>query len=460
MRTPFFRRPSLAPFAILVALVVAALAPGTASATDVQRVVGPNGVEAWLVEDHANPVISVKLAVPGGAATDPSGKAGLANMATSLLTEGAGDMDSQAFQARLAEKAIKLSFDASSDHVYGSLQTLTKHRDTAADMLALALTDPRFDEQAVQRTRSQILANLARKSTRPPSRANRALDRVLFPEHPYGRRVEGREATVKAITRDDLSRFAARRFARERLIVGVAGDITPAELKTWLGRAFADLPRTGGDLPDVPETEVKGGGARVVIEQDVPQSWVVFGHGGIKRDDPDFYAAQIVDYILGGGSFASRLYNQVREKRGLVYSVYTYLNPMDRAAVYAGGLGTSNSQVGKAIEVVRAQWKKLAENGPTKDELADAKTHLIGSFPLRLSSTSKIARILVAMRRENLGIDYIDKRRQYINAVSLDDARRVAADLLKPDDLAVVVVGRPQGFEANRKPPTYDDVEG
>lgn len=434
---------------------VLALVPATAHATDVQRVVGPNGVEAWLVEDHANPVISVKLAVPGGAATDPDGKAGLANMATSLLTEGAGDMDSQAFQAKLAEKAIKLSFGASEDDVRGSLQTLTKHREAAADMLALALTEPRFDPSAVQRTRSQILAGLAEESTRPPARANRALRRVLFPEHPYGRRTEGREASVKAIGRDDLEAFADRRFARERLIVGVAGDITPDQLKTWLGRAFGDLPKTGGDLGEVPETEPEGDGAKVVIEQDVPQAWVAFGHGGIKRDDPDFYAAQLVDYILGGGSFASRLYNEVREKRGLVYSVYTYLDTMDRAAVYAGGLGTSNRQVGEAMEVVRNEWRELAENGPTAEELKDAKTHLIGSFPLRLSSTAKIAGVLVAMQRENLGIDYIDKRRELINGVTREDAERVAGELLAPADLAVVVVGQPQGFEANRPAPEY-----
>lgn len=460
MRIPLFprraARPAVAALVVVAATLALSPAPAAAATPDVQRVVGPNGVTAWLVEDHANPVISVKLAVPGGGASDPAGKAGLANMAAGLLTEGAGDMDSQAFQAKLAEKAIKLSFDASSDHVTGRLQTLTKHRDTAAEMLSLALTEPRFDQPAVERTRSQILASLAQKATRPASQANRALQRVLYPDHPYGNRVSGREATVKAVTRADLTAFADSRFARERLIVGVAGDITPEQLKAWLGKAFGDLPQQGGDLPEVPEAEAKGAGAKVVIEQDVPQSWVAFGHGGITRDDPDYYAATLVDYILGGGSFASRLYNEVREKRGLVYSVYTYMNPLAHGAMYAGGLGTSNRQVGEAIAVVREQWRKLAENGPTKDELADAKTHVISSFPLRLSSTSKIADVLVAMQREDLGIDYIDERRELIRDVSLADARRVAREMLKPDNLAVVVVGKPEGFEANRPAPDYD----
>ena len=434
-----------------LALLVAAAQP--AKAVEVQRVVSDSGIEAWLVEDHANPVISVNISVPGGAAHDPEGKAGLANMATSLLDEGAGDLKSQEFQARLAEKAIKLSFDASSDDVRGTLRTLTKHRGDAADMLSLALTEPRFDKPAIERIRSQVLANIARRSARPSSKANRALDRVLFPKHPYGHRVRGNPGTVKTIGRDDLVGFADKRFVRDRLIVGVAGDITPDQLKAWLDRAFGDLPASGGKLREVPESQTKGDGARVVIEQNVPQAWVAFGHGGIKRDDPDYYAASLLNYILGGGSFASRLFEEVREKRGLVYSVYSYINPMDKAAVMAGGLGTSNAQVGEAVAVVRKEWTRLAENGPTEQELADAKTHLVGSFSQRLSSTKKIARVLVAMQRNELGIDYIDEREDLIEAVTMKEAKRVAARMLKPDDLAVVVVGKPQGFEANRKPP-------
>jgi zinc protease len=439
-----------------VALVLAVLAAPTAQATEVQRVVSDSGVTAWLVEDHANPVISMSFAVRGGAASDPEGKAGLANLVSGLLDEGAGDLRSQDFQARLAEKAIKLSFDASSDHFYGSLRTLSEHRDEAADLLSLALTKPRFDKTAVERIRSQVLANIASRSTRPSARANRALDRLMFPDHPYGHHVSGTKTSVKAITRPDLQRFAESRFARERLIVGVAGDITPADLKTWLDAAFGDLPAEGAALPAVSETTARATGERVVIEQDTPQAWVAFAHGGVARDDPDYYAATLVDYILGGGSFASRLFEEVREKRGLVYSVYTYLNSMDRASVYGGGLGTSNTQVAKAVEVVRDEWRRLAGNGPTAAELADAKTHLKGSFPLRLSSTKQIADILVAMQRENLGIDYIDERKALIDAVTLADAKRVAAEMLAPDNLTFVVVGQPTDFEPTREPPDLE----
>jgi zinc protease len=437
----------------LVAAVLLLAAPPARAETEVRRVVADNGVEAWLVEDHANPVISMAFAFEGGAAADPEGKAGLANMVSGLLTEGAGDLSSQEFQSRLAQEGIKMSFDASSDHFYGSLRTLTENRGEAARLLSLALTAPRFADGAIARTRSQILASLRQASTRPSSRANRALDRVLFPDHPYGHRVNGTAKSVKAITRRDLVDFADGRFARDRLIVGVAGDITPDQLKGWLEAAFGDLPRTGAALPEVPDTSVKGEGARVVIEQDVPQAWVTFAHGGVARRDPDYFAATIVDYVLGGGSFASRLFQEVREKRGLVYSVYTYLNPMDHASVFAGGLGTSNRQVGQAVEVVLDEWRKLAESGPTAEELADAKTHLTGSFALRLSSTKKIADVLVAMQRENLGIDYLDRRKQLIEQVTLEQARRVAGEMLRPENLAIVVVGKPEGFEPNREAP-------
>lgn len=435
---------------LVLALLLLAAAP--ARAVEVQRVVSDGGVEAWLVEDHANPIVSMKIASRGGAAYDPEGKAGLAYLASGLLDEGAGELDSQAFQQRLAETAIKLSFDAGRDYFYGSLQTLTENREEAMRLLSLALTQPRFDPEPIQRIKSQVLANLAREQSSPSAIAGETLDRVLFPDHPYGRPVDGTPESIHAITAQDLRRFAETRLTRDRLLVGVAGDITPEELKPLLDKAFGDLPASA-ELPEVRETEAKGEGAVVVVDKPVPQSWVAFGHGGVKRDDPDYYAASLVEYILGGGSFASRLFEEVREKRGLVYTIYTYLDPMKRASVLAGGLGTSNGQVARALEIVRQEWARMAEKGPTAEELADAKTHLKGSFALRLSSTDSIAGILVAMRRANLSIDYIDKRKELIDQVTLAQAKRVAGELLDPEELAVVVVGRPEGVEGNRPPP-------
>lgn len=444
-------------FAALALAAVLALQPGQARAAEVQKVVSDGGITAWLVEDHSNPIVSLKLAFRGGAALDPEDKPGLANLVSATMDEGAGALTSQEFQQALSQKAIKLSFDAGSDAFYGSLKTLSEHRERAFDLLELALTEPRFDAEPVQRLKSQIQASLARQSQDPRSVANRTLDKLMFPEHPYGRPTSGTRASLQGITQADLQQFVETRFARDRLMVGVVGDITPEELKPLLDRAFADLPATTGDVPQVADVDPKGAGETVVVEKNVPQSWVVFGHGGISRDDPDYYAASIVNYILGGGSFASRLFNEVREERGLAYSVYSYLSPLDHASVMGGGLGTGNASVGKALEVVRQEWRRMAEHGPTQEELADAKTYMTGSFPLRLSSTSNIASILVAMQQEDLGMDYMDERKDLIESVTLEQAKRVAGELLHPSDLAVVVVGRPEGVEPTRDAPEIGD---
>ena len=450
-------RPAWAAVAALALTALTALHPAQSRAADVQKVVSDRGVTAWLVEDHANPILSVKLAFRGGAALDPRDKPGLANLVSSTIDEGAGELSSQAFQRALSQKAIKLSFNAGSDAFYGSLKTLSEHRERAFDLLRMALTEPRFDAEPVQRITSQIEANLARRSQQPRSVANRTLDKLMFPDHPYGQPNQGTRASLQRISRPDLHDFVETRFARDRLMLGVVGDITPAELEPLLDKAFADLPRTTGDVPQVADVEPKGAGETVVVEKNVPQSWVVFGHGGIARDDPDYYAASLVNYVLGGGSFASRLFEEVREQRGLAYSVYSYLSPLDHSSVMGGGLGTANVRVGKALQVVREAWHRMAEEGPTDAELADAKTYMTGSFPLRLSSTSNIASILVAMQQENLGMDYMDKRKQLIEKVTRAQARRVAGELLHAPDLAVVVVGRPEGVEPTREAPEIGD---
>ncbi|MBK1668118.1 peptidase M16 [Rhodovibrio sodomensis] len=449
--------PARAAVAALALLALAAASAGSARAVEVQKVVSDSGITAWLVEDHSNPILSVKLAFRGGAALDPEDKPGLANLVSATIDEGAGEMTSQEFQQALSQKAIKLSFGVGSDAFYGSLKTLTEHRDRAFELLELALTEPRFDAEPVQRIKSQIQVSLARQSQDPRSVANRTLDKLMFPDHPYGQPIDGTQASLRRITRQDLHDFVETRFARDRLMVGVVGDITPEQLKPLLDQAFADLPRTTGDVPQVADVQPKGAGETVVVQKNVPQSWVVFGHGGIARDDPDYYAASLVNYILGGGSFASRLFEEVREQRGLAYSVYTYLKPLDHSSVMGGGLGTGNAGVGKALEVVRREWRRMAKNGPTQQELADAKTYMTGSFPLRLSSTSNIASILVAMQQENLGMDYMNERRQLIESVTLDQAKRVAGELLSADELAVVVVGQPKGVEPTREAPQIGD---
>lgn len=435
-------------FAVLIAAE-----PG--HAVKVEKVVSPGGIEAWLVQDHSIPITAIEFSFRGGAAADPKDKTGLASMASSLLDEGAGDLDSQAFQGRLESLSVRMSFSAGQETFRGSFKTLNRNRDEAVSLLRLALNEPRFDAKAVERMRRQITAGLKRKSTDPNIVASRTWRRAVFGSHPYGRPVDGTLGSIANITAEDLRGFVARRFARDKLIVGVVGDIVPADLGPILDRIFGDLPASTADAAPA-EAKTAAQGETFVVEMDIPQSVVVFGQPGIKRDSPDYYAAYVMNYILGGGGFSSRLYTEVREKRGLAYSVYSYLNPMRRAAVISGGVATRNDQVAQSIAVIREEWGRMAKSGPSAEEVADAKTFLNGSFPLRLSSTGSIARMLVAMQYHDLGIDYIDRRDDLINAVTLADIQRVAGRLLDPDQLTVVVVGKPDSVAPTAKAPEIE----
>jgi len=437
---------------IVVGLAVGVLAPGTAQAVTVERVVSPGGIEAWLVRDRMVPLVAIEFSFRGGAALDPAGKAGLADMTSSLLDEGAGDLDSQAFQQKLADLAVEMSFSVGTDTFRGSLKTLNRNRDEAVELLRLALAAPRFDADAVERIRQQTLALLARKSTDPDEIAGRVWWKAVFPDHPYGMPVEGTPSSINAITADDMRRLVSERFARDQLIIGVVGDITPGELGPLLDRAFGGLPAVGKPV-QIPEATLHSAGETFIVRRDVPQSVALFGQRGVKRDDPDYYIADVMNYVLGGGSFASRLYEEVREKRGLAYSVYSYISPMDATAVLAGGVSTENSRVGESLAVIRTEWARMRDGGVTDDELRDAKTYLTGSFPLRFTSTDRIARMLVGMQYNDLGIDYIDRRNEYIGAVTKDDVARVAKSLLQPEALTFVIVGDPQGVEATADAP-------
>ncbi len=445
----FVRALALAALLMFAALLTAQ----QARAVEVQRVVSPGGIEAWLVEDHSNPIIALELAFRGGASLDPVGKPGLAYMVSTLIDEGAGPLDSQSFQGELDDLSIGLRFEAGLDTFGGSLSTLSENRDRAFELLRLALTEPRFDEEPVERIRSQILARLSREAEDPDVIAGRTLRRLMFEDHPYARPTRGTEASIAAITADELRGFVEARFARDQLFIGVVGDITPQELAVLLDQTFQGLPATA-EVFSVAEAAVQGAGDLVVIEKPIPQSVVSLGQVGLKRDDPDYYAAYVVNYILGGGGFSSRLVEEVREKRGLAYSVYSYLSPLDHGALIAGGVATQNERVGESIDLIRQEWRRMAEEGPSAEELAAAKKFLTGSFPLRFSSSGRIAGMLVGMQLEALGIDYLDTRNSFIEAVDLETAKRVAKRLYQPEALTVVVVGAPVGVEPTREAPS------
>ncbi len=323
-------------------------------------------------------------------------------------------------------------------------------------MLRLSLTEPRFDPEPVERIRGQILVGLARDETDPQALAGRALWSSFFPDHPYGRPADGTVDSVSGLAVEDLERYRAEELTLDRLKIGVVGDITPEALGPLLDEVFGGLPSEGGPV-EVPAISPAVEGETIVIDQEVPQSMVTLGHEGVLRSDPDYYTAYVVNYVLGGGGFASRLFEEVREKRGLAYSVYSYLYPFDEAAVILGGTATANERVAESLAIIREEWARMAEEGPSAEELEKAKTYLTGSFPLRFSNSPRIAGMLVGMQQEDLGIDYLDRRNDYIEAVTLEDARRVAAELLHPDRLTVVVVGKPEGIEPTM--PAHEEVE-
>ncbi|HLN23576.1 MAG TPA: pitrilysin family protein [Patescibacteria group bacterium] len=430
-------------YIVLAALCLLPMAP--AQAFNVEPVVSPQGVEAWLVQDHSNPIISLSVAFRGGSATDPVGKTGLAYMTASLLDEGAGDMDSQTFQGKLEDLAISLGFTAGEDAFRGHLKTTSHNRDAAFDMFRQSLTQPRFDADAVERIRGQILSELTRELQDPDAIAGRAFAKMLYPDHPYGLAVDGVPDTIKAISIADLKAYGPQHLGRDVMYVSVVGDISPEELGPLLDSTFAGLPATSAPIA-VAEAAPDATGKVEVIHRAIPQSVVEFGEAGLKRADPDWYAAYVMNYVLGGGGFSSRLMTEVRVKRGLAYGVYSYLLPRDHSAMIGGGVATRNDRVAESLQLIRSEWAHMAEGGVSAKELADAKTYLTGSFPLQMDSTEAIASLMITIQMDHLGIDYLDRRNGLINGVSLDDVKRVARRLLDPQKLTAIVVGDPQGL--------------
>jgi zinc protease len=415
-----------------------------ALATTIERVVSPGGIEAWLVHEPAVPMIAIDFAFVGGAAQDTPGKGGTASLVASLLDEGAGDLDAKTFHARLERKAIELGFQAERDTLRGTLRTLTENKDEAFEYLRLAVTQPRFDQSDVEVIRAQMLSMLRRATTSPTDIANLRWWQVAFADHPYGRPVNGTLESVPTVTIADLKDYTHRVLARENLKVAVVGDIDAETVKVMLDRVFGGLPAQP-ELKPVANVSPQGLGRRIVVKVDVPQAVVAFGGPGIARKDPDFMAAYIVNHILGGGAFSSRLYQEVREKRGLAYSVYDSLVWLNHSALFLGGTATRADRAGETLDVIDKEIHRLATEGPTADELAKAKAYLNGSFVLNLDTSSKIAALLVQLQLDGLGIDYFTRRPEMINGVTLEDARRVAKRMLD-SGMLVTVAGRPEGI--------------
>jgi zinc protease len=439
-------------FGLAAAAFLVSAAPATeVSSMKIERVVSPGGIEAWLVESRANPLIAMRFAFRGGSSQDPQGKEGLAYCISAMMDEGAGELDAIAFQEREQALAMRMDFDASRDVMLGNVTTLSANQDEVFDLVRLALTKPRFDRDAVERVRAQILAGLKFDENDPEVVASVAWDRLAFRDHPYGRPIKGTSTSIAAISPDDLRDYVARVFAHDKLVISVVGDIDAETLGKTLDHVFGGLP-LHSTLARVADAKPPLGPVREIIEMDVPQSVAQFGHRGIARKDDDFISAYVLNYIIGGGGFSSRLMEEVREKRGLAYSVHSNLFPYQHGAVFVGHVATKNEAVGQSLDVIESELKRLAEQGPTAEELADAKSYLTGAYALRFESSSSIANQLLWIQIEDLGIDYVNRRNELVEAVTLEDIRRVARRLIEADRLITTIVGKPVTAKAKAAP--------
>jgi len=410
---------------------------------DIQEVTSPGGITAWLVEDHAIPFVALEVRFQGGASLDAEDKRGAAHLMAALLEEGTGDLDARGFARASEEIAASFSYSASDDAISVSARFLTETRPEAVDLLRRSLVEPAFNPAAIERVRAQVVSGIASDQTDPNAMATQNFERLAFPGHPYGGPVEGTLETVAALTRDDLVAAWQGALARDRIHVSAVGDITAADLAVMLDTLFGDLPDTGAPFAGPADFALAPG--ITVIEADVPQSVALFGHPGLMRDDPDFLAAFVLNAIIGGGGFEARLMQEVREKRGLTYSIGSFLVPKDHAGLIMGQFSSANDRVAEAIRVLEAEWARAAE-GVTAQELEEVKTYLTGSYPLRFDGNRRIANILVGMQLDDMPMDYVVTRNAQVEALTLEEINAVAAELFDPDALAFVVVGQPEGL--------------
>ncbi|MCO5158997.1 MAG: insulinase family protein [Aquamicrobium sp.] len=422
----------------VVFLTFPALAPARAE-VDIQEVKSPGGITAWLVEDYTVPIVTVNFAFKGGSVQDPAGKDGLSNLMAGLFDEGAGDLDADAFQERLDDVGAEMSFDARRDAVYGTMRMLAEERESAFELLRLAVNQPRFDAEPVERIRAQILTGIQRDMRDPNALGREEFARALYGDHPYARRAEGTVETLATITADDLHALHGRTFARSGLNVAVVGAIDAETLKAELDRVFGGLPAEQG-LESVGKAQIRFD-QRVNYVYALPQASLQLVYPGVEREDPTFFAAFLMNHVLGGGTFSSRLFDEVREKRGLAYGVGSSLITSDLADMLMIGTSTRADRAQEALGVIRDVIRDVAENGVTEQELAKAKTYLVGAYPINnLDSSTAVARTLLELQKDGRGIDYIERRVELIEAVTLDEVREAAAKLLTAEP-AVLVIG-------------------
>ena len=418
---------------------------GNSYAFKVNEVKSEKGIKAYLLEDNSNQIISLSFQFSLGAIHDPKEKLGLSRMVARLLDEGAGSFNSFEFQSELANYGIRLSFNNSRDTFSGSLTTVSANLDKAMNLLSLALISPRFDKEPLERVRRQIKASITREEDRPSSYAQKKLYSLIYPNHPYGNSLNGSVDTIDKISRRDLKLYIKKRFSRNNLIVGAAGNINEKTLKIYLDRVFGRLP-TNSDLNTKLIDVVPKPFGTLVVEKNFPQSVIIASSPGISRNNVEWYSALLANHILGGGSFTSRLMTEIREKRGLAYSVGSSLVSYKFSNMIYTSLGTRNEAVGESVEVLKGEWRKFQLRGINAQELQLAKDYITGSWPLSFTSSQGIASLLVVIQYYKLGLNYISERDRIIDSVSIEQVNSIARRLFNVNNLSFLIVGMPKGL--------------
>lgn len=441
-------RPCL--LSLLCVFILSFVGDAQAANPQIVEVTSPKGIKAWLVEDHKLPLVSVHFAFRGGVEQDPSDKQGLAMLASSLLTQGAGPYDDRAFQERLAANAISLGVSAARDQIDGQMKTLTRTREEAFRLLALALTKPRFDAEAFDRLRDAQLTAIKFQLSSPDWQGRYALYQHIFGDHPYGYRSMGSAAAVARLTREDAAQFVRDHLAKDNLMVAVVGDIDRETLAQKLDQVFGALPERAV-LKPLADVVWPSASQKILVERQGKQTNILLARPMLRRDDPDWYAAQIANYILGGGGFISRLMKAVRTQEGLTYGVGTALSSMDHAAMLVASLSADNDKAAAALDLLSKVWQSFYEGGATQEEIDAAKAYLIGAMPISLTSTDAIGETLLTMQTEKLGIDYLDRRAELLQAVEKKDVDRVVKRWFDPGLTSGAFVGMPTNLAVDKK---------
>jgi zinc protease len=411
---------------------------------NIQTVTSSKGIQAWLVEDKTIPVISLRFMFKGaGAVNDPADKQGLSQVLSNTLDEGAGEYDSKAFQEQLNDKSIGLSFSSSRDDFSGHLKTLTKYQTTAFKLLSLALSQPRFDQEAVTRMIDSNMVRIRSNMTDPEWMNARLANDILYRGHPYATNIGGTLSSLPKITPDDLRKKQSRQLARDNLIVAVSGNISAAELGQILDSLFGHLPATAS-LSKISPFIQENAASITLYKQDIPQTVITMASEGIRHDDPDYFAAEIMDFVLGSSGFGSRLTEEVREKRGLTYGIYSGLSEMRYATLLSVSASTKNESAKEVITLTRDVMTKMTREPISVQELTDAKAYLIGSVPLNLTSSDRISGLVMGLMADNLPVNYLDIRAKKIEKLTESDVLRVAQRLLKPEQMKIILVGKPE----------------